>query len=43
VQPEVWSKGIAAMISAIKDGRPWDGFVAAVELCGEPGTSHPAC
>jgi putative membrane protein len=33
VQPDVWSKAIAAMISAIKDGRPGDGFVAAVELC----------
>src|SRR5262249_21049067 len=35
VQPDVWSKAVAAMISAIKDGRPGDGFVAAVELCGE--------
>jgi len=38
----------AAMISAIKDGRPGDGFVAAVELCGEqlaryfpPGALNP--
>jgi len=36
------------MISAIKDGRPGDGFVAAVELCGEqlalyfpPGVLNP--
>jgi putative membrane protein len=28
------------MISAIKDGRPGDGFVAAVELCGEPLARH---
>jgi putative membrane protein len=48
VQPDVWSKAVAAMISAIKDGRPGDGFVAAVELCGEqlaqyfpPGTLNP--
>jgi putative membrane protein len=48
VQPEVWSKAIAAMIAAIKDGRPGDGFVAAIELCGEqlarhfpPGTLNP--
>jgi putative membrane protein len=48
VQPDVWSKAIAAMISAIKDGRPGDGFVAAVELCGAelarhfpPGTLNP--
>jgi putative membrane protein len=48
VQPEVWSKAVAAMISTIKDGRPGDGFVAAVELCGEqlaqyfpPGALNP--
>jgi putative membrane protein len=48
VQPEVWSKAIAAMISAIKAGRPGDGFVAAIELCGAelarhfpPGTLNP--
>jgi len=48
VQPEVWSKAVAAMISAIKAGRPGDGFVAAVELCGEqlaryfpPGALNP--
>src|SRR5215467_2773637 len=40
VQPEAWSKAIAAMISAIKDGRPGDGFVAAVELCGEQLALH---
>ena len=28
-------KEAARLISAIKDGRPGDGFVAAVELCGE--------
>jgi putative membrane protein len=28
------------MISAIKDGRPGDGFVAAVELCGEQLALH---
>src|SRR5262247_1978781 len=40
VRPEVWSKAVAAMISAIKDGRPGDGFVAAVELCGEQLARH---
>jgi putative membrane protein len=40
VTPDVWSKAIAAMISAIKDGRPADGFVAAVELCGEQLALH---
>src|SRR5262245_18989608 len=41
VQPEAWSKAIAAMISAIKDGRTGDGFVAAVELCGAELARHP--
>src|SRR5262245_26912992 len=40
VRPEVWSKAVAAMISAIKDGRPGGGFVAAVELCGEQLARH---
>jgi putative membrane protein len=40
VQPDVWSKAIAAMVSAIKDGRPGDGFVAAVELCGAELARH---
>jgi putative membrane protein len=34
VSPKVWTGAIAAMTSAIKDGRPGDGFVAAVGLCG---------
>jgi putative membrane protein len=48
VSPEVWTGAIAAMISAIKDGRPGDGFIAAVELSGAelachfpPGTLNP--
>ncbi len=30
----VWENAIAALIAAIKDGRPGDGLVAAVEQCG---------
>jgi putative membrane protein len=41
VQPDVWSKAVAAMISAIKDGRPGDGFVAAVELRRAAGPALP--
>lgn len=48
VNPDVWAGAIAAMITAIKDGRPADGFVAAVQLCGAelarhfpPGTLNP--
>jgi len=35
VQPQVWEAAIAAMIAAIKDGRLGDGFVAAVNHCGD--------
>jgi putative membrane protein len=40
VGPEVWAGAIAAMISAIKDGRAADGFVACVGLCGEVLARH---
>lgn len=35
VAPTVWREAIAAAIAAIRDGRPGDGLVAAVERCGE--------
>lgn len=35
VAPAVWREAIAAAIAAIRDGRPGDGLVAAVERCGE--------
>jgi putative membrane protein len=34
VESNVWENAIAALIAAIKDGRPGDGLVAAVEQCG---------
>jgi putative membrane protein len=34
VGPEVWTNAIAAMIAAIRAGRPGDGFTTAVEQCG---------
>ena len=40
VTPEVWDKAVAALIEGIKDGRPGDGFVAAVELCGTVLAEH---
>jgi putative membrane protein len=40
VRPVVWEAAIAAMISAIRDGRPADGFVVAVEKCGAVLAEH---
>jgi putative membrane protein len=40
VAPEVWDKAIGALIDDIKDDRPGDGFVAAVELCGAVLAEH---
>jgi putative membrane protein len=40
VGSEVWQAAIDVMISAIKDGRPGDGFVAAIERCGAVLAEH---
>lgn len=40
VTPEVWDNAIQALLSAIKQGRPGDGFVAAVEQCGAVLARH---
>jgi putative membrane protein len=40
VAPDAWTGAIAAMVSEIKAGRPGDGFVAAVELCGAELAQH---
>ena len=34
VDPAAWEGAVTLMIAAIKDGRPGDGFVVAVEQCG---------
>jgi putative membrane protein len=34
VTPDAWTNAVATMVAEIKAGRPGDGFVAAVELCG---------
>jgi putative membrane protein len=34
VAPEVWDDAVNALVTAIKAGRPADGFVAAIEQCG---------
>ncbi|HEY7228869.1 MAG TPA: hypothetical protein VH558_00720 [Pseudolabrys sp.] len=40
VSPHVWEDAISALVSAIKDGRPGDGFVAAIERSGEVLAKH---
>ena len=40
VDPETWNGAIDILIAAIKDGRPADGFVGAVERCGAVLAEH---
>ena len=40
VPPHVWDQAVAALIAGIKDGRPGDGFVAAIEQCGAVLAEH---
>jgi putative membrane protein len=40
VGPEIWDDAINALVTAIKAGRPADGFVAAIERCGVVLAEH---
>jgi putative membrane protein len=40
VDPQTWNGAIDILIAAIKDGRPADGFVGAVERCGAVLAEH---
>lgn len=40
VTPQVWEDAINALVTAIKAGRPADGFVAAIERCGAVLATH---
>jgi putative membrane protein len=40
VSPEIWDGAVQALVSAVKDGRPGDGFVAAIERCGAVLADH---
>jgi putative membrane protein len=40
VSPQVWDDAIAALTSAIADGRTGDGFIAAIEKCGAVLAKH---
>jgi putative membrane protein len=48
VSPEVWDRAVLAMIEKMKQGKPVEGFLAAIEICGEvlakhfpPSTTNP--
>jgi len=40
VSPEVWDRAVTAMIAKIKQGRPVDGFLEAIRICGEVLAKH---
>lgn len=40
VTQAVWDNAMAALIAALKAGRPGDGFVAAIEMCGAVLAQH---
>ena len=40
VTSQVWSEAINALTTAIKDDRPGDGFIAAIEQCGAVLAAH---
>ena len=40
VIPQVWHDAVDALVTAIKAGRPADGFVAAIEQCGAVLATH---
>ena len=40
VEPKVWDDAVHALVTAIKAGRPADGFVSAIEQCGTVLAAH---
>jgi putative membrane protein len=40
VTPQVWDQAIAALVAGMKEGRPGDGFVAAIAQCGAVLAEH---
>ncbi len=40
VSPDAWDDAVQALVAAVKDGRPADGFVAAIERCGAILADH---
>lgn len=40
VAPEIWGEAMAALVEAVRDGRPGDGMAAAVERIGSVLAAH---
>ncbi len=40
VAPAVWDEAIAGLVAAIKDGRPTDGFLSAIDRCAAVLANH---
>jgi putative membrane protein len=40
VAPDVWDRAIAALVGGMKDERPAEGFIAAIEQCGAVLAQH---
>ncbi len=40
VAPEVWDRAVKVMIERIKQGRPVEGFLEAIRICGEVLAKH---
>lgn len=40
VSPDVWDEAVRMLVSAVKNGYPADGFVAAIERCGAVLAEH---
>lgn len=40
VSADVWDEAVHALVSAVKEGRPADGFVAAIGRCGSVLAEH---
>jgi putative membrane protein len=40
VDPDVWEQAVEAMVAAIRNGQPGDGFVTAIQQCGDVLARH---
>jgi putative membrane protein len=40
VAPEVWDQAVQAMLAKMKEGKPVEGFLEAIRICGEVLAKH---